>query len=314
MTSFDVLVIGELNVDIILDDIQGFPVVGKEIVANELNVTLGSSSAIFASNLSSLGRSVALAGLIGEDSFSDLIRTSLKSKGVNTDFVTNSKKYSTGLTIVMNYGMDRANVTFPGAMEHLLEKDITDEMLLGAKHMHLSSIFLQKGIRNEAVKLFKRAKKLGLTTSMDPQWDPDEIWNLKLEELLPHIDVWMPNIIEFKKITGTDKVSTGIEKIKSFSNHIVIKDGTNGAHLWENGKLSSKPAFLNSEVADCIGAGDSFDAGFISEFIKGSSMDRCVEVGNVMGAINTLAAGGTTAFENIENIKKIANEKFEFIL
>jgi len=314
MTSFDVLVIGELNVDIILDEIQGFPVVGKEIVANELNVTLGSSSAIFASNLSSLGRSVALAGLIGEDSFSDLIRTSLKSKGVNTDFVTNSKEYGTGLTIVMNYGMDRANVTFPGAMEHLLEKDITDEMLLSAKHMHLSSIFLQKGIRNEAVKLFQRAKKLGLTTSMDPQWDPDEIWNLNLEELLPNIDVWMPNIIEFKKITGTDQVSAGIEKIKSFSNHIVIKDGTNGAHLWEHGKLSSKPAFLNNEVADCIGAGDSFDAGFISEFIKGSSLDRCVEVGNVMGAINTLAAGGTTAFENIENIKKIANEKFEFIL
>ncbi|MEQ5789828.1 carbohydrate kinase family protein [Muricauda sp. NFXS6] len=314
MTSFDVLVIGELNVDIILDDIQGFPTVGKEILANELNVTMGSSSAIFASNLSSLGKSVTLAGLIGEDSFSDLIRKSLNGKGVNTDFVTNTNKYSTGLTIVMNYGMDRANVTFPGAMEHQLEKDITDEMLLSSKHMHLSSIFLQKGIKNEAVKLFKRAKKLGLTTSMDPQWDPDENWDLDLEELLPYIDVWMPNVVEFKKITGTDKISTGIEKVKKYSNHIVIKDGINGAHLWENGKLTSKPAFQNSEVADCIGAGDSFDAGFISEFLKGSSMSRCVEVGNIMGAINTLEPGGTAAFANMETVKKIANEKFEFTL
>lgn len=314
MTSFDVLVIGELNVDIILDDIKGFPVVGKEILANELNVTLGSSSAIFASNLSSLGKSVAIAGLIGEDSFADLVRTSLKNKNVNTDFVASSTKFGTGLTIVMNYGMDRANVTFPGAMEHLLEEDITDEMLVTSKHMHISSIFLQKGIKKGATRLFERAKKLGLTTSMDPQWDPDENWELDLENLLPHIDIWMPNLVEFKKITGTDELSKGLEKIKNYSNHIIIKDGVNGAHLWENGELTSKPAFLNNQVADCIGAGDSFDAGFISEFIAGSSLHRCVEVGNIMGAINTLEPGGTTAFKNIESIKKIAKQKFEFTI
>ena len=160
MKSFDVLVIGELNVDIILDDIKGFPMIGKEILANNLNVVLGSSSAIFASNLSSLGKSVAMVGLLGEDSFADLIKKSLQHKKVNTDFVVTTKKYSTGLTIVMNYGMDRANVTFPGAMEHLSTADITDEMLLSSKHLHLSSIFLQKGIKNEAIELFKRAKKL----------------------------------------------------------------------------------------------------------------------------------------------------------
>jgi sugar/nucleoside kinase (ribokinase family) len=214
----------------------------------------------------------------------------------------------------MNYEMDRANVTFPGAMEHLLTDDITDEMLLSSRHMHLSSIFLQKGIKVEAVKLFKRAKALGLTTSMDPQWDPAENWDLNLEELLPYIDIWMPNITEFKNITGTDSISAGIEKIKSYCNYVVIKDGVHGAHLWESGKLTSKPAFLNNKVADCIGAGDSFDAGFISEFVKGSGLDRCVEVGNVMGAINTLEPGGTAAFENIESIRKKAQEQFEFTL
>lgn len=314
MTSFDVLVIGELNVDIILDDIKGFPMVGKEILAKELNITLGSSSAIFASNLSSLGKSVAITGLIGEDSFSELIKNSLNDKNVNTDFITSTNKYDTGLTIVMNYGMDRANVTFPGAMEHLLEKDITDEMLLSSKHMHLSSIFLQKGIKNEAAKLFKRAKKLGLTTSMDPQWDPAENWELDLVDLLPHIDLWMPNLVEFKKMTQSNTIASGIKKIKDYSNHVIIKDGINGAHLWTNGELISRPAFVNNDVADCIGAGDSFDAGFISEFIEGSSLDRCVDVGNITGAINTIKAGGTAAFENIESIKKIAKDRFEFTL
>ena len=314
MKSFDVLVVGELNVDMILDDIEGFPEVGKEILANQLTVTLGSSSAIFASNLSALGRSVAFVGLTGKDSFSDLVRDSLESKNVNTDFIIGVEEYSTGLTVVMNYGMDRANVTFPGAMEHLTGMHITDEMLLSSKHMHLSSIFLQKGLKDQAVELFRRAKKLGLTTSMDPQWDPTENWDLDLEKLLPHIDILMPNLVEFTNITGCGQLASGIEKIKGFANHIIIKDGIRGAHLWENGKLTTKPAFINHEVADCIGAGDSFDAGFISEFIQGSDLERCAEVGNVMGAINTVAPGGTTAFKSLEHVKKIAKEKFAFTI
>jgi len=52
---FDVLVVGELNVDLILDGLGTFPEVGKEVLANKMNLVLGSSSAIFASNISSLG-------------------------------------------------------------------------------------------------------------------------------------------------------------------------------------------------------------------------------------------------------------------
>lgn len=312
--SFDVLVVGELNVDIILDKIQGFPEIGKEIISKELNVTLGSSSAIFASNLSSLGNKVAFIGKIGKDNFSNIIKKSLESKKVNTDFVISSEDYKTGLTIVMNYDMDRANVTFPGAMEHLLEQDIADDILGQAKHLHLSSIFLQTGLIKDAAKLFKRAKKLGLTTSMDPQWDPSEQWDLDLNELLPYVDIFLPNTEEFKFITKSSNIESGLEKIKSFANVVVIKDGKNGAHLWDTKKLISKPAFLNENVADCIGAGDSFDAGFISEYIKGEDLEKCLEAGNIIGAINTTASGGTTAFENIKTIKEIAKNKFSYQL
>lgn len=311
---FDILVVGELNVDIILDKIQGFPEIGKEIISKELNITLGSSSAIFASNLSSLENKVAFIGRIGKDNFSDIIKKSLKSKKVNTDFIISSEDYKTGLTIVMNYDMDRANVTFPGAMEHLLEEDVTDEILGQAKHLHLSSIFLQTGLIKDVAILFQRAKKLGLSTSLDPQWDPSEQWDLDLNELLPHVDVFLPNTEEFKFITKSSSIESGLEKIKSFANVVVIKDGKNGAHLWDTKKLISKPAFLNENVADCIGAGDSFDAGFISEYLKGKNLEKCLEAGNIIGAINTTASGGTTAFENIKTIKEIAKNKFSYQL
>ncbi|MFK5972331.1 MAG: carbohydrate kinase family protein [Flavobacteriaceae bacterium] len=314
MKVFDVLVVGELNVDLILNKIQGFPEIGKEIVSEELNITLGSSSAIFASNLSALGTKVAFLGKIGNDSFSKLVKTSLENKKVDTGFIISSDHYKTGLTVVMNYGMDRANVTFPGAMEYLTEKDISDTVLSQAKHLHLSSIFFQTGLKKDVSKLFKRAKKLGLTTSMDPQWDPAEKWDLNILELLPYVDIFLPNAQEFKYITNSTNLRSGLEKIKSFAKTIVIKNGENGAQLWHQESLLTKPAFLNKNVTDCIGAGDSFDAGFISEFLKGKNLERCLEVGNIMGAINTTASGGTTAFENIRSIKEIAATKFLFDL
>ncbi|WP_165747831.1 carbohydrate kinase family protein [Cellulophaga sp. Z1A5H] len=310
MKFFDVLVIGELNVDIILNQIQGFPVIGKEIIAEKMNITLGSSSAIFASNLSSFDTKVAFLGKIGEDNFADIVISSLQQKNVNTDAIIKTQEYKTGLTVVMNYDMDRANVTYPGAMEHLSVHEITDTLLLKAKHLHLSSVFLQTLLLKDIEELFQRAKNLGLTTSMDPQWDPLEKWNLDLEKLLPYIDVFMPNTEEFKHLTQTDTIIEGLKKVKSFANTIIIKDGENGAHLWNGKELISKPALLNDNVVDCIGAGDSFDAGFISEYIKGTNLERCLEIGNVAGALNTTGFGGTSAFENIDQIKKLAIEKF----
>jgi sugar/nucleoside kinase (ribokinase family) len=257
---------------------------------------------------------VAFLGKTGCDNFSELISETLEKKRVDTGFIIASEQYSTGLTVVLNYDMDRANITYPGAMEHLVEADISEEVLQRARHLHVSSIFLQSGLAPGITRLFKRAKKLGLTTSLDPQWDPAEKWDLDLDALLPHLDVFMPNAQEFLGLTHSKDIGAGLNKITNTRSVISIKDGINGSYLWNGKELIAKPAFLNSEVVDCIGAGDSFDAGFIHEFVKGGSWERCLEVGNIMGAINTLAAGGTTAFSTRDEIKKTALERYSFAL
>ena len=164
MKIFDVIVVGELNVDIILNRIDRFPEMGKEILANSLDLTLGSSSAIFASNLSSLGSKVSFIGKIGKDGFALTVLNSLQSKGVDTSNIIQSEILNTGATIVLNFDQDRAMVTYPGAMEDLKLKDINFETIATAGHLHFSSIFLQPGIRNDLSKLFKKARSFGLTT------------------------------------------------------------------------------------------------------------------------------------------------------
>jgi sugar/nucleoside kinase (ribokinase family) len=308
----DVIVIGELNVDIILNEIESLPEIGKEIIANTMSVTLGSSSAIFASNLSSLGPKVAFIGKVGEDNFAQVVLAALERKKVDTSHIIKSTSLSTGATIVLNYDQDRAMVTYPGAMNDLNLKDIDFAFLSKARHMHFSSFFIQPGIRNEIITIFRKAKEFGLTTSFDAQWDPEEKWDLPLEKLLPYVDAFLPNMQEFKFLTRSNTAEEGIRKLQSFAHFIVIKNGSDGAMAWDGKDLIFQPAFINDRVVDCIGAGDSFNAGFIRDFINKKPLKKCLETAAITGALNTTKAGGTAAFENSKTIRKTIVEKFNY--
>lgn len=312
---FDVLAIGELNVDLIMNNIQGYPEIGKEKLAGSMTLTLGSSTAIFAANLASLGSKVAFLGKIGNDSFGDLIKNSLFEKGINTSLIISEDKLTTGATIVLNVGEDRAMVTYPGAMDYLTINDIRDESLLKAKHMHFSSLFMQPGIRKDVLSLFKRAKELGLTTSLDTQWDPSEEWNFDYKSILPLVDVFLPNETEILHLTNMKNIKDALKELAPFAKNLVIKQGSKGALVQsDKGEIFEIPAYTNTKVVDSIGAGDSFNAGFIHIFVKGESLQKCLDFGNLAGAINTTAAGGTGAFKSKELIRKTAKEKFNITI
>jgi sugar/nucleoside kinase (ribokinase family) len=315
-TKPDVIVIGELNVDIILNQIENFPEMGKEILAQNMNITLGSSSAIFASNLSTLGAKVAFVGKIGKDNFASVILESLNLKNVDTSHIIQSETLNTGATIVLNYDEDRAMVTYPGAMEDLKMDDIDFGFLATARHLHFSSVFLQPGIRKSLPVLFAKAKSFGLTTSLDPQWDPAEKWNVDLTELLPQLDVFLPNKTEFLLLTGAKSLEDGISLVKEIAPNLIliVKNGSDGAYGWSKGKLTHQPAFLNTRVVDCIGAGDSFNSGFIHAFISGNPIEKCLEKGALTGAVSTTRNGGTGAFTSLKDAGNIAAENFKMTL
>ncbi len=310
-SQFDVIVVGELNVDLIFDGLGGkLPEIGKEILADEMILTLGSSSAIFASNLSMLGPTVSFIGKVGKDNFASLVMESLEDKGVDTAGIIQSPDYYTGITVACSYGEERAMVTYPGAMDHLTLQDITSGKLKRGRHMHLSTIFLQKGIKPDVIDLFRRAKEAGLTTSFDPQWDPDETWDLDLNEFLPQVDIFLPNIEEIKHLTRTKNLTDALRSVSDVANIVVVKQGSKGVHLWTRDLQLDQPVYNNPSVADTIGAGDSFNAGFISRFVQSAPLNECLEFGALTGAINTTRPGGTTAFSDMDSIRQIARENF----
>jgi sugar/nucleoside kinase (ribokinase family) len=308
---FDVIVVGELNVDLIFDGLDGkFPEKGKEILAREMTLTLGSSSAILASNLSTLGVSVSFTGRVGKDSYADLVLGSLEQKGVDTSGILVSAGEATGVTVAFSYGEERAMVTHSGAMEHLTLDDISPERLEQGRHMHLSSAFLQKGLKPDLVRLFRMAREAGMTTSFDPQWDPDEAWDIDMEEFLPQVDLFLPNLEEIKHLTRTRSLEEALFAVKGKARVVVVKDGSRGAFLQSDDLRLHRPVFHNPRVVDTIGAGDSFNAGFISGFVNGASLDQCLRLGTLAGAVNTCRPGGTGAFADLQTARAIARDTF----
>ena len=311
MKRFDIAAIGELNVDIILNRIESEPEIGKEKFAKDMTVTLGSSTAIFAANAASLGSKVCFVGLVGRDSFGDLVKTSLEAKGVDTRYIKDGPT-PTGATICMNYGEDRANLTYQGSMDVMGWDDIDKDVFDNARHIHLSSLFMQSALLRDIHKVLDAAQEKGITVSLDTQWDPVETWKLDYRSVLPKITIFMPNEKELQALTHKDSLEGAIAEVLPYlGNAMVVKCGSKGSLLVrKNGNMKLLPAFLNSDVVDAIGAGDSFNSGFISAFVKGLPLEDCQETGNLTGAVNTTAAGGTGAFTSLEHVRQVCLGRF----
>ncbi|MGI0106947.1 carbohydrate kinase family protein [Salinimicrobium sp. WS361] len=296
------LVVGELNIDLILNKIEGFPRIGHEIIAEEMDFTLGSSSAIMASNIATMGTLTSFCGKIGADSFGEFVLSELQKKNVDTNFISKSVTHKTGITIVMNYDQDRANVTYCGAMEDFTIHDIPWKSLDEFDHFHFSNYFLQRGIKPDILEIFKKAKAAGLTTSLDLQVDPEDKWEFDYKEVLPYVDIFFPNLSELLNLTKKDDLEAAISALKPEVNTVAIKMGTQGSLLISGDERIIEDPFINRNFKVAIGAGDSFNAGFIHEYLKGSSWKTCLKNGNLMGSLNTTCAGGTTAFTTASEI------------
>jgi len=201
-------------------------------------------------------------------------------------------------------------VTYPGAMSIMGVKDIRPEAIAEAKHVHISSIFMQEALHRDIYEIVKLVKAQGATLSMDMQFDPEERWDFDYAKILPLVDVFMPNEQELKGLTGQDSVEKAIEAVRPYINVLVVKMGSKGSLVVTKEGEKMLPAMLNRNVVDAIGAGDSFNSGFITAYVQGKDLEYCQYLGNLTGAINTTAAGGTGAFSSKEAVEEAALKHF----
>jgi sugar/nucleoside kinase (ribokinase family) len=299
--TVDVIVVGEVNIDLILWDIP-MPENEKEKLAKDMHFAMGGSSAITAHNLSAIGSKVAFIGKAGYDIFGDFIIRQLKERGVDTSDIIRDDTLKTGATIVLANPPKRAMLTYIGSMADLTINDIDWDVLSKARHLHLGSFFLQTGLRKNVPKLFYKAKKLGLTTSLDTNWDPNEEWGDDLFAALRYTDIFLPNDNEALQITRKDTIDEAISELGKLIKVVVIKKGRNGATVYTKNQIYTAPGFAVKAI-ETTGAGDSFNAGFLHQYLQGSEWQSCIAYGNACGALAVTSLGGTGAFNDSNYLK-----------
>jgi len=298
MPKIDVCVIGELNLDLILYGLPKMLELDRELLASNIAFTLGSSSAIFAHNLSTLGTKVGFISKIGDDPLGKMALERLVSAGVDVGGVKRaSGGTATGLTVVLPQPLHRYILTYPGTMFEMQYSDIDMNYVRGARHMHLSSFFLHRALRPRILDLFREAKAAGLSTSLDTNDDPENKWGRDLLEVLKYVDVFFPNDREAKKITGTEDLAQAINRLVGLAKVVVVKRGS-GATICRSGEEQHSLMPPLVKPVDDIGAGDSFGAGFIHQYVRGAGLEDCLSWGNLAGAYSTTKEGGTEAFRD----------------
>jgi sugar/nucleoside kinase (ribokinase family) len=288
-----VLVAGELNVDLILQGYETFPVPGKEVLVDDFVMTLGSASAICAMGLARLGVPVAFLSVVGDDPWGAYCISVLRAAGIDTSRVTVDAAIKTGVTVSLtSSGRDRALVSYLGSIAALSGAAITDDAFRGFDHLHISSYFLQQKLRPACAAVFARARAAGLSTSLDPGFDPSETWGPDLVETLREVDLFFPNEVELRGITGTDDILRGLKSLENGRTRTVAKLGPRGAAALVDGALVEVAAFP-VEPIDTTGAGDSFDAGFLYAWLAGMPLAECLRWGSACGSLSTRGSGGT---------------------
>lgn len=298
MPRFDVTIAGELNLDLILYGLPEELPPERELLADNLMLTLGSSSAIVAHNLAVLGVRVGFASCIGDDPLGEIALERLRTAGVDVSQVRiKSAPTKTGLTVILQRHHARNILTYPGTIFDLAFNDLDLSYLADTQHFHLSSFYLQRGLRSRVPALLRTLKSAGLTVSLDPNDDPDDRWDGELKEALRYVDVFLPNAREALKVAGTNDLRRALECLAEMVPVVAVKMGAEGS-MAQCGQRSFVSHAIQVTAVDAVGAGDSFAAGFLSQYIRGADVPTCLAYGNLSGAFSTTRPGGTEAFHD----------------
>jgi sugar/nucleoside kinase (ribokinase family) len=302
-----VLCAGEINVDLVLQGYTEFPVPGKEVLVRDSQLVLGSATAIMAMGLARLGTPVAFVGRVGDDVWGRYCLEAMAARGIDLSRVIRGGTLKTGVTVSITHPGDRALVTFLGAISALTGADVPDAAMVGLDHVHASSFFFQDGLRPDFPDLFARARRAGLTTSLDTGFDPSQRWDGGLRDALRETDLFFPNEVELEALAGCADPAEGLRRLANGRTRVVAKLGKNGAMTLDGDELLHVPAYP-VETVDTTGAGDSFNAGFLHRWLAGAPLVECLRLGAACGALSTLGLGGTATQPTLEEAEALIRQ------
>lgn len=295
----DVLVVGDLNPDLLVrgDDLQ--PRWGQAERDAEMALTLGGSGGICAAGLARIGLRTEICATVGDDALGDVSLRMLADHGVRPGAVRRVPGGRTGTSVHLLERADRAIYTERGAMVDLTADDALARLDPSPRHVHLAAVFLLPAIAADGARIVAAARAAGATVSVDTNFDPDD--RFVAPGWLTHVDLLLPNEAEVVRLSGRDGTTTDDATVEAAARElagngavVVVKRGAAGAFAIDRGeRIDVGVAPTSAAVVDAVGAGDSFDAGYVRALLDGRDTRGALALASAAGTLSTRAAGGT---------------------
>jgi sugar/nucleoside kinase (ribokinase family) len=291
----DVVSAGIIVVDHVAAPVEQVPAAGELMLTDECFLSIGGCASNVAVDLRRMGVSVAVAGLVGEDSFGAFAKKALADAGAETDTLLATPDASTSQTLILNVrGQDRRFIHHIGANALFSRKHFPMSAIRTAKVLYVGGFFLM-GLRgDDLAEVFKQARESGVRTMLDVVTPSGAANHLDaLAPALVYTDVLHMNSDEGRAVTGeSDSVCQAEALHRNGARTVVITSGGQGAVLVSKDERL-RAGVYPTEFVDGTGGGDAFDAGFICGLLQNGDAKRCLELGSALGASCVRKSGAT---------------------
>jgi sugar/nucleoside kinase (ribokinase family) len=286
---------GILVADHLCSPIDHVPRAGELLLADQLPLAIGGCAANVAMGLARLGVNVGVVGCVGRDPFGQFIKQTLAAEGIGVSLIHELENIETSGTLIINVqGEDRRFIHTVGANGVFRVENIPLKDALAANVLYVGGYLLMPNFEHTALAgLFRQARAAGVKTVLDVVLPgPGDHWR-RLESVLAHTDVFLPNSDEAAAITGLPDPVAQAEKFRSAGAAAVcITCGGEGTVLLTD-QFRMRAGVYPVRFVGGTGAGDAFDAGYIAGLLAGQDALDCLRWGSALGASCVRAIGAT---------------------
>jgi sugar/nucleoside kinase (ribokinase family) len=292
-TKPDVLCAGIIVADHVCHPVSHLPAAGELVMTDKMLLTIGGCAANAAVDLTKMEVSTAVVGRVGDDAFGRIVGDMLRNQGVETDAIQTTPGADTSQTLIVNVaGEDRRFIHTFGANAVFRAADIPIGVVPQVFYLG-GYLAMPRMVQEELVPVFAAAQKAGVKTVLDVVVPGPGEYLSRLDRLLPHVDVFLPNNHEAQLMTGQSDPARQAEVFHRLgAKTVVITMGSEGSVLVTE-QVRLRAGVFSMPLVDGSGGGDAFDAGFIYGLLKGMNSEDCLRVASALGASCVRAIGTT---------------------
>lgn len=265
---------------------------GKEYFAERSETVLGGSSMNFLMQARQLGSNVAFIGQVGNDIQGKEIKNLLNEKHIISELVVTSETEITSLAtnLILQHHGGFIGIHWGDASRNLLPEqiNINHPLLQKAKGIYFGGTAKQQKLFEKLPHVFSNLKRAGIRIFTDPNRFPMEAHDSAKEiflDAVQYAECYLPNEEELRNITGEDNLNKSLEIVLGKgAKLIIVKLGKEGCRIKTNAEDLIVPGFPVNPITT-VGAGDAFNAGFITQYLQGKSLEVCGKFANAVAAL-----------------------------